>query len=408
MNNITSIIKEVEYVIVDIETTGFSVEFCHIIEIAALKIRNGEIVDIFQTYIRQNEPIPPFIICLTGISDFDVMGGKSISIAIKEFDEFVAELALVGHNVSFDYRFLNHDCEMYIDRTIYNERIDTIRLAKELISDIQNFKLKSLIDYFQIKDLGQHSALNDVYMTYELIKCLSDLHDNYRERTINKISRVDHCCRHFSNKRIALKTKLEHVQAILLECVFTDMNSKVYYALYESCNVLILNENTYNRFCSVEIFDEVWEPWLARAKQRYNEGTLAVYSERTTCELLRIPIVDRKKPKWGEHVLVKDLIAATIEPDENHPLYKKNCVFTGVLDKYDRKTAMQYVINVGGVCQNGITKDTDYLILGDNSFCASIKGGKSSKQSKAEKMMMDGYGVKIISESTFYEILKNE
>jgi DNA polymerase-3 subunit epsilon len=83
-------------------------------------------------------------------------------------------------------------------------------------------------------------------------------------------------------------------------------------------------------------------------------------------------------------------------------------VFTGTLDRYDRKTAMQLVTNVGGVCQSGVTKDTDFLILGDNSFCASIKGDRSSKQLKAEKMIMDGSDIQIISESTFSQILKSE
>ena len=94
--------------------------------------------------------------------------------------------------------------------------------------------------------------------------------------------------------------------------------------------------------------------------------------------------------------------------DEMHPLYQKRCVFTGQLDKFDRHTAMQYVANVGGICKNGVTKETNYLILGDNSYCASIKGGKSSKQKKAEDMILKGLDIKIIPETTFYQLLRNE
>ncbi|MEI8200111.1 MAG: exonuclease domain-containing protein [Eubacteriales bacterium] len=408
MNNKTSIIKEEEYVIVDIETTGFSVEYCHIIEISVLKVLYGEIVDRYHTYVKQSEPIPAFITRLTGITDNDVEAGKLLCHAIKEFAEFVGDLTIVGHNISFDYRFLNHDCERLINRTIRNERIDTMRLSKTLISDIPNFKLGTLISYFKIADLGQHSAINDTQMTYELIKSLSDLNDNYREKNIIQIQCAASNCNLFYNKKIVIKTKMKYVQPRLLECVFSEMNSNVYYSLYSSCNILIMNESTYNRFCIIETFEEVWEPWLNTAKQRFMDGTLKIYSEKMVCELLNIQIVEKKSLKWGEHVALKDLIAALDEPDENHPLYKKNCVFTGTLDRYDRKTAMQLVTNVGGVCQSGITKDTDFLILGDNSFCASIKGGRSSKQMKAEKMIMDGSDIQIISESTFSQILKSE
>lgn len=408
MNNKTSIIKEDEYAIVDIETTGFSVEYCHIIEISVLKVLYGEIVDSYHTYVKQSEPIPPFITRLTGITDNDVAGGKLICHAVKEFAEFVGELTIVGHNVSFDYRFLNHDCERHINRTIRNERIDTMRLSKELISDIPNFKLGTLINYFKIVDLGQHSAINDTQMTYELIRSLSDLNDNYREKNIIQIQSAADNCNLFMNKKIVIKTKMKYVQPRLLECVFSEMNSRVYYSLYSSCNVLIMNESTYNRFCILETFEEVWEPWLNNAKQRFMDGTIEIYSEKMICELLNIQIVEKKSLRWGEHVVLKELVAALEEPDENHPLYKKNCVFTGTLDRYDRKTAMQLVTNVGGVCQSGVTKDTDFLILGDNSFCASIKGDRSSKQLKAEKMITDGSDMQIISESTFSQILRNE
>lgn len=400
--------RNTEYVIVDIETTGFSVEHCHIIEIAALKIVNGDIVDSFHTFVKQDEPIPLFITNLTGITDKDVAGGKAIYSAIAEFAEFLGELAMVGHNVSFDYRFLNYNCEKYLNGTLSNECIDTMRLAKELIIDIPNFKLGTLIDYFKIANIGQHRADNDIKMTYEIINCLSNLDVNYREGNLDQIQKSIQSSNQFINKRIAIKTKMKYVQSRLLECIFTDMDSKVWYALYPSCDVLILNESTYNRFCTQEIFNELWEPWLNKAKQRFKDGRMEVYSERQVCELLNIQIVEKKSSKESKYVSAKDIAATTTDFDESHQLYQKNCVFTGTLDRYDRKTAMQYVANVGGICQNGITKTTDYLILADNSFCAFIKDGKSSKQKKAEDMMATGSGIQIISESTFYQLLKNE
>ena len=95
------------------------------------------------------------------------------------------------------------------------------------------------------------------------------------------------------------------------------------------------------------------------------------------------------------------------EPDSSSFFYNKNCVFTGVLEKYPRKEAAQIVVNLGGHCENGVTKNTNFLIIGGLNS-PLIKGGKSSKMIKAEKLRKAGQDIQIISENTFYEILENE
>lgn len=82
----------------------------------------------------------------------------------------------------------------------------------------------------------------------------------------------------------------------------------------------------------------------------------------------------------------------------------KHCVFTGKLEKMIRKDAMQLVVNVGGILDNSVTKKTNYLILGNNDYCSSIKDGKSSKHKKAEKYKLEGQDIEIIDEDTFYNL----
>lgn len=91
--------------------------------------------------------------------------------------------------------------------------------------------------------------------------------------------------------------------------------------------------------------------------------------------------------------------------DTSHPLYGKVCVFTGTLERMIRKEAMQIVANFGGINADGVTKKTNYLILGNNDYCTSIKGGKSSKQKKAEKLKLDGQDIEIIPENVFYDMI---
>jgi len=101
-----------------------------------------------------------------------------------------------------------------------------------------------------------------------------------------------------------------------------------------------------------------------------------------------------------------------IRGDENlfkidHPFYKKNCVFTGCLEKFTRKDAAQIVCNIGGICENGVTKKTNFLIVGDFDYSANIKDGKSSKLKKAEELILNGQELQIISENTFYNMLED-
>lgn len=110
----------------------------------------------------------------------------------------------------------------------------------------------------------------------------------------------------------------------------------------------------------------------------------------------------------SQGVKAKDIHSEKTEFDITHPLYGKVCVFTGALEKMLRKEAMQLVANLGGINADSVTKKTNYLILGNNDYCKSIKGGKSSKQKKAEKLKLEGNDIEILPETVFYELLESE
>ena len=91
--------------------------------------------------------------------------------------------------------------------------------------------------------------------------------------------------------------------------------------------------------------------------------------------------------------------------DPDSPLYQRYCVFTGTLEKFTRKQAMQIVADLGGINEDGVTKKTNFLILGNNDYCSTIKDGKSGKQKKAEKAKLSGQDIEIIPESVFYDMI---
>ena len=116
------------------------------------------------------------------------------------------------------------------------------------------------------------------------------------------------------------------------------------------------------------------------------------------------------KPRPGSRVSFRasDIHGDETKQNPDSPLYKRYCVFTGKLEKLTRKQAMQIVADLGGVNEDNITKRTNYLILGNNDYCTTIKDGKSSKQKKAENSKLSGQDIEIIPETVFYDMIGEE
>lgn len=161
------------YVAIDIETTGFSPSADAIIEIGAVLVDNGIVVDSFWTFVNPGHLIPANISQLTGITDDLVASAPTVDIAIKDFIDFVGSYPLVGHNVSFDVNFLYDNALIYLGHAIKNDFVDTLRLARRSIHDLPNHKLGTLLDYYNIEAKRAHRALDDAEntaMLYEQLK----------------------------------------------------------------------------------------------------------------------------------------------------------------------------------------------------------------------------------------------
>ena len=121
---------------------------------------------------------------------------------------------------------------------------------------------------------------------------------------------------------------------------------------------------------------------------------------------------DRFKRRYANRlslgVKASDIQADPSKFDEDSPIYQKHCVFTGKLERYTRKEAMQIVANLGGINGDNVTKNTNFLILGNNDYCTTIQGGKSSKHKKAEKYKIEGLDIEIIPEDVFYRMLEDD
>lgn len=161
------------YIVIDIETTGLSVNTNEIIEIGAIKVIDRVSVDTFQSIIRTKTNIPPEIEELTGITKQIIsINGCDINEAIREFKTFVGELPLISHNIGFDMGFLRkayEECEYSLPTNIC---IDTLRLSKMLVDDPIDYKLGTLLEYFCIEHIRLHRVIGDCEATQLLFEKL--------------------------------------------------------------------------------------------------------------------------------------------------------------------------------------------------------------------------------------------
>lgn len=157
-----------DYTVVDIETTGMNWNFCNILEISGLKVRNKEIVEEFSKLINPHEPIPYFIRNLTGITDEMVYNAPELKEVLIKFKEFLKDDIIVGHNVNFDVNFLYDNFINVLNEPLTNNFVDTLRISRKLLPELKHHKLDNLIDYYDIKSRDKHRALNDCILTNEV------------------------------------------------------------------------------------------------------------------------------------------------------------------------------------------------------------------------------------------------
>ncbi|SHF17515.1 BRCT domain-containing protein [Alkalibacter saccharofermentans] len=288
------------YTVIDIETTGLDPRYDEIIELAAVKVRDFQVVDEFQALIEPTFPIDEFITQKTGITNEMLKGQPIIEAMIPEFLNFIGDDIVVGHNVNFDINFV-YDNSKHI-KEFDNDFIDNLRLVRKIYPEFENHRLDTVMKYLEVDPRTIHRALNDCHVTNE---CFI--------KTVRKI-------------------ESEGIDLRKTSCKPRKSNSKINLATLEP--------------------------------------------------------------------LSPDQISS------DHICYDKYFCFTGSLENFTRKEAAQIVVNMGGIAQNNVNKQTNYLILGNFDY-SKIKDDKSIKLKKAESLYLSGHEIQILSENVFLDIIKD-
>lgn len=294
-----------DYVALDLETTGYDPRWDNIIEIGAIKVRNGQPVDRYEQLLNPGCHIPDIVTEIHGITDDMVKDAPTLTDILPGFLDWMGDGLILGHNINFDINFLYDNAEDILDRTVRNDFIDTLRLARYLYLEERHNRLGDLILRFDIADTQKHRALADVEQT---IAC-------YR--------------------------------------------------------------------WMIRYMNEHGIPFPEDDGRRYGRGPSQLFR--------------------GENQLLQIAPQKEVTPD---PAFENlTFVFTGALKKMTRANAQQAVANLGGINGKTVTKTTNYLVTGSTDYNAALKGAKSSKWLKAEKLQLAGQDINIISEDVFYDML---
>lgn len=148
------------YVVFDIETSGLNPHKDKIIEIGAIKYINNEKVDSFSYLIDPEIKLNKIITDVTGLTDEDLIGKKKIDEVLVEFLEFIDDFTIIGHNVKFDYDFIEANIKKLHLKPLKNKIIDTLFLSRITIYDSENHKLETLKKYLGL-NYNSHRAIDD-------------------------------------------------------------------------------------------------------------------------------------------------------------------------------------------------------------------------------------------------------
>ena len=175
------LLRDLDFVVVDVEATGAKTPPNRLIELGAFRIRGGRIVDKFLSLVNPEIPIPRFVASLTGISNDMVKQAPMFAELAPQWLDFVSDSVLVAHNAPFDTSFLNHEISrVYPGHRMRNPHLCTVMLSRRALPELTNHRLDTIASHFSIPIVSRHRAGSDALATAEIfILLLNELEETH-------------------------------------------------------------------------------------------------------------------------------------------------------------------------------------------------------------------------------------
>lgn len=168
-----------DYIALDLETTGLNPKRDRMIEVGAVKVRNGMVTETFQSLVNPGRALNETVCELTGITEEMLKNAPDEDEVLGEILDFIGEDVLVGHRILFDYSFLKR---LAVNRKLVFERkgIDTLKLARKFLPELESRRLSCLCAYYGIEHTA-HRALGDAGASSKLYQRLAELYYNEKD-----------------------------------------------------------------------------------------------------------------------------------------------------------------------------------------------------------------------------------
>jgi DNA polymerase III epsilon subunit family exonuclease len=181
------------FVVLDLETSGASPKTGNsITEIGAVKVRGGQVLGVFRTFVNPGKTLPPFISQLTGITDEMLVDAPSIESVLPILLEFLGSeqtTVFVAHNAPFDLSFLKASAALHGYRWPNFRVVDTVKAARFVLTkdDVANYQLGTLATYFRTEIAPSHRALDDALATVDVLHGIIERMGTFGITTINQM-----------------------------------------------------------------------------------------------------------------------------------------------------------------------------------------------------------------------------
>ena len=168
-----------DYVLFDLETTGLSTLSDEVVEISALKVKNGFIEEEFSSLVKPSIPISRAASAVNHISNKMVEDSPTFDSVLYDFIKFAGNNILVGHNIqNFDLKFIQRDSLKYFGAVLNNDYIDTLRLARIYLPELESHSLGVLATHYHLSTEGAHRALADCKINKRVFESLKKEMEN--------------------------------------------------------------------------------------------------------------------------------------------------------------------------------------------------------------------------------------
>lgn len=361
-----------DFVVFDIETTGKYVSEDEVVEIAAIKIKDGRPAEEFSTFVKPGRPIHPEASSLTGISDDDVKDAPSFREAAALFFEFTEGLMLTGHNIfGFDLPIIERQLrESGSDESISGKCLDTLILSARVLksSSVEDRKLSTLARYFGVSAGGAHRALADCRITREVYLHLASLADE-------------------SDFRAAMKRKPNVTGSPVRKQVRISEETGELNLLRDKVREIALDS-----MVTVSEIEDL-RTWIKehdhlRGNYPYDDIAAAlnddVFIPSEVC------------------VRLKGIVSPDSLFEDSYDTFEgKTVVLTGDFRFGSKEEVEEAVKSMGGTVKSGVSKKTDCLLVGGLGSDRWASGNYGSKIKRALELKNSGSEISLITEKAF-------